>query len=382
MLHPKVTNFIMNRCGHYDARCYIFFSKVVKYQRCAYLPYHTSSIEYEPECNIWQMDKDSINDDDDDVNNDDAWYVLDFIRNVTHVMIRDDRLQSYIIEEYVDCSEHSKVFLFHNIISKYFKSNFKSRDKMIIAMHFPSNIMQLKQSLQQDESLSEYLQQIFFAPTFHESTPDLSGKALKLWNDNKDNGVLILPMNWCNHPDYETVLRKYLWDQEGNAPRKLFYSPSQSCYEIRKLIRMLSPIQVKSKTQINMVLGHLDELNILKGIHFYNCMLDEKNIFGLTNIIGCYYNEWNVVSNNTAINGTKINLNDVYVEFPLPSVMENQYLSYKTFLCKQYHNILVGNNTDPHQKEQENIFQDLPFNIIDDIFLKTLQECPLPINSC
>lgn len=104
-------------------------------------------------------------------------------------------------------------------------------------------------------------------------------------------------MDSCNHLRYHKILSQYLYDQQGNARRRLFYSSSQSCDDIYKLLRILSPIQVKRKTQINMRLGNMVELHILNGMHLYHSMIDQKNIFESTNMMGCHYYEWNVVSN-------------------------------------------------------------------------------------
>lgn len=385
MLHPKVSNFISNRCGHYNTRCYILFHKIIKYQRCAYLPHHTSSCQLEPKCNIWHVDQ-SYDKQQQTVDNRDAWWILNYIRDATHFMIRNETFETSFINEYIDCSEHSKIFLFHQIIETFFMSNpvWSKRqccdtakpsgamsitanpgEKLIIAMHVPSNIKSLEQSLVHDESLHPYVPQVFVVPTF------LQEEKLRQWDEYNGKAVLILRMDFYYSENYQKIMRKYIWDKKGTAPRKLFYSPSESCNEIGGFIRMLSPIQAKSQTQINMLLGSMDELIILKGIHYLNCMLNEKNVVfdGLT---GCY-NEWSVVSNNANLHGTKINMNDIYVNFILGSVVEYQYLSYKTFLFKKYHDILVNNPKD----KENNIFNSLPINIIDHIFLKSLQECPI-----
>lgn len=58
-LHPRVAKFFTNQCGHHDRQCYIFFTKIIKYERCAYLPHHITTADSEPECNIWYIDKES-----------------------------------------------------------------------------------------------------------------------------------------------------------------------------------------------------------------------------------------------------------------------------------------------------------------------------------
>jgi hypothetical protein len=121
-----------------------------------------------------------------------------------------------------------------------------------------------------------------------------------------------------------------------------------------------------------MLLGNMDELHILRGIHLYYSTIDEKNRFQCTNTMGCYYNEWNIVSNTSQFNSTKININDIYVDFPLLAFLETQYISYKTFLIKKYHELSVNHDN----MQNDNIFKNLPFNIIEHIFVKTLQECP------